>query len=94
MWSEDVEALHDMARRIGMRRSWFQEPPHAAWLHYDVTVERRVRAIALGALVTDRYGGLEHAARLRGDEATVLRIARRRERASPLVSPGAQLDLF
>lgn len=89
MWSTDIDALHEMARRIGMRREWFQGPPKANWFHYDVTVERRARAIRLGAVATDKYGAREHVARLAGDEETIARIARLRARAPATpVAPG------
>lgn len=74
MWSADLEALHDLAARIGLRREWFQQPPKANWLHYDVTVERRTVALRLGAVETDKYGAVEHVARLRGDLAKAQRI--------------------
>jgi hypothetical protein len=64
-WSHLVadsrEELHDFARRLGLRREWFQDPvvtgkPKARpgsraaenW-HYDVTESKRRQAIALGA---------------------------------------------
>src|SRR5262245_18662409 len=47
----DTDAeLHAFARRLGLRRSWFQEPPKASWRHYDITAAKRVRAIELGAV--------------------------------------------
>jgi hypothetical protein len=40
-----------MADRIGMRREWFQSKSGRPWHdHYDLTRERRERAIALGAI--------------------------------------------
>ena len=58
--ADTEEELHDLAQRIGLRRSWFQVPKFAGkpskpdsragqnW-HYDVTESRREAAIALGA---------------------------------------------
>lgn len=49
MWSDDLEALHAMARKIGMRREWFQNIP--GFHHYDLVPGRRAKAIAAGAIV-------------------------------------------
>ncbi len=44
----DLEALHAMAARIGMRRAWFQD--HRLMQHYDLVPARRARALRAGAL--------------------------------------------
>ena len=43
-------ALHELAQRIGMRRSWAQLPPKASWPHYDLVSSRRVAAVRAGAI--------------------------------------------
>lgn len=43
-----VDELHAFAKRIGLRREWFQL--HALAPHYDLTPQRRERALALGAV--------------------------------------------
>lgn len=48
LFSHDVEALHRMARRIGMRREWFQN--HPRFPHYDLTPGRRQVALQAGAV--------------------------------------------
>lgn len=45
--------LHAMARRIGMRRSWFQGD------HYDLTPGRRAKAVEYGAVEIDEHGVYE-----------------------------------
>lgn len=51
--SVELEELHAMAQRIGMKRAWFQ--PHSVCDHYDLTASRREAALALGAVsVTHR----------------------------------------
>jgi len=45
--SDDLTELHDFARSIGLRRSWFQDKQSGA--HYDVTERLRQRAINAGA---------------------------------------------
>lgn len=44
--ADTVEELHAFAKRIGMKRSWFQPQSHP---HYDLTPSKRERALALGA---------------------------------------------
>jgi len=48
MWSDDLDALHVMAERIGMRREWFQNRP--GFPHYDLLPPRRAAALRLGAV--------------------------------------------
>jgi len=48
MWADDVEELHYMARRIGLKDSWFQAHPRLP--HYDLTPNKRASAIAAGAV--------------------------------------------
>ncbi|MBN2508367.1 MAG: DUF4031 domain-containing protein [Verrucomicrobia bacterium] len=48
MWSDDLQALHAMARNLGMRRKWFQNRP--GFPHYDLPPFRRAAALSLGAI--------------------------------------------
>jgi hypothetical protein len=48
MWSADLQALHTMAEKIGMRREWFQDRP--GFPHYDLLPTRRAAALKLGAI--------------------------------------------
>jgi len=63
--ADTLEELHTFARRLGLRRSWFQDHPVLA--HYDLTPGRRAAAVALGAV------------ELEGKEM-IRRIGRRRRR--------------
>jgi hypothetical protein len=45
----DIEELHAMAARIGLRRSWFQDKPWPR-AHYDVTDAKRAAAFDAGAV--------------------------------------------
>jgi hypothetical protein len=47
MLANDLDALHAMADRIGLRRSWFQDKRHP---HYDLTASKRRLALAAGAI--------------------------------------------
>lgn len=80
MWSESLEELLGMADRIGLQRRWLQTPPKASWVHFDISLALKARAIAAGAVLTDRYGPVEHVARLRGDLPKLARIAEIRAR--------------
>jgi hypothetical protein len=44
----DLQELHELARRIGMKRAWFQDHPTCP--HYDLTPKRREAALAAGAV--------------------------------------------
>ena len=52
MWCNagDEDELHLIAKKIGMRRSWFQDRP--GFPHYDLVPSRRVRALVHGATPT------------------------------------------
>lgn len=43
-----LEELHAFAESIGLRREWFQ--PHPIAPHYDLTRQRRGRALRAGAV--------------------------------------------
>lgn len=45
--ADTVEELHAFAKRLGLRRGWFQP---SSWPHYDLTPARREKAVALGAV--------------------------------------------
>lgn len=87
MWADTREELFAMADRIGVARRWFQRPAgtglpgmDASWEHFDIAQSKRALAVAAGALETDKYGPLEHTARLKGDTARLEQIASLRAR--------------
>lgn len=60
--ADDQNELHAFAARLGLRRAWFQDPTRTGrptarpgsraaenW-HYDLTANKRVQAIRLGAV--------------------------------------------
>lgn len=75
MWADSLPELLAMADRIGVQRKWLQQPPKASWLHFDVTIGCKAKAIAAGAVLTDRFGPSEHVAKLRGDTRMLEMIA-------------------
>lgn len=50
--ADSLDELHGFAKRLGLKRGWFQE--QTRYPHYDVTVQVRERALRLGALDGDR----------------------------------------
>lgn len=65
LFADTQDELHQFAKRLGLKREWFQPAPSYAksgspaaemW-HYDVTAPKRAQAIRLGARpVTAREG--------------------------------------
>lgn len=47
MLTTDIGELHEMARRIGLKRAWFQDK---TFPHYDLTRSKRQSAIESGAM--------------------------------------------
>lgn len=75
MWADTREELFAMADKIGVARRWFQRPSSvdlpgmsASWEHFDIALTKRAAAVRNGAVETDKYGPIEHLARLSGDQ--------------------------
>lgn len=47
LFSDDIEELHGFAKRLSLKREWFQD--HKLAPHYDLTPNRREKALKLGA---------------------------------------------
>lgn len=80
MWADTLDELLAMADTIGVQRKWLQQPPAASWVHFDIAQSKRHLALKAGAVETDRYGALEHDAKLKGNQKTLDMIATLRER--------------
>lgn len=71
LWADTVEELLEMVDRIGVQRKWIQGHPElsfgkhkrASWVHFDISLGMKAKAIAAGAILTDKYGPVEHEAR-------------------------------
>jgi len=67
VWShltaDGLDELHGFARRIGLRRCWFDGATRHP--HYDVTDAQRAAALREGAIAVDRRALLIAAKRLR-----------------------------
>lgn len=82
MWADTEAELLAMVDRIGVSRRWIQQPPKASWVHFDISKGKRALAIRAGAIETDKYGPVEHLARLSlspGKPDVAARAARRLE---------------
>lgn len=83
LWADELDELLAMVDAIGVQRKWIQGHPtlsfgkhrKASWVHFDISLGKKELAIAHGAILTDKYGPLEHEARRKGDQATLDRIA-------------------
>lgn len=64
----DLEELHRMAERIGLRRSYFQD--HYLLPHYDLTPRKRLLALTLGAQETSTMERVDWALARKGKEET------------------------
>ena len=80
LWADSLDELLAMADRIGVQRKWLQQPPKASWVHFDISLGMKAKALAAGAVLTDRYGPSEHVARLRGNQKMLDTIAELRAR--------------
>lgn len=90
MWADALDELLAMADRIGVGRKWIQGHPtlsfgrhrNASWIHFDVSLGCKHKALALGAILTDKYGPVEYEARrnLLSEDAV------RREKASRMLA--------
>jgi hypothetical protein len=88
MWADTLDELLDMADRIGVCRCWIQGHPelshdkykNASWVHFDIALGKKKRAIAAGAILTDKYGPVEFLAIQKGDTKKLDTIAMLRAR--------------
>ncbi|MGA2491888.1 MAG: DUF4031 domain-containing protein [Roseiarcus sp.] len=64
MWADSLDDLLAMADAIGVQRKWLQRPPKASWIHFDVSLGVKAKALRRGAILTDKFGPVEHCARL------------------------------
>lgn len=58
MLSTDLDALHALAKRLGLKPVWFQDKWGSA-PHYDLCKAKRAAALKLGAIEADRHKTVE-----------------------------------
>jgi hypothetical protein len=64
LWADTHEELLAFVDKIGVNRRWLQQPPKASWVHFDICLSKKKLALSLGAILTDKYGPVEHTAKL------------------------------
>ena len=72
LWADTEAELLEMVDKIGVQRKWIQGHPtlsfgkhrNASWVHFDISLGRKKKALELGAVLTDKFGPLEHTAKL------------------------------
>ena len=73
MMADTRNELLAMADRIGMRRAWLQHPDAGRdRAHFDVSLERRKRAIAFGAIPVTRRDLVRIIHRWRKDDRSTI----------------------
>lgn len=88
MWSDSLKELLEMADTIGVQRKWIQGHPtlsfgkhrRASWVHFDIALSKKKLALKHGAVLTDKYGPVEHCALLDIASEHPALIARGRKR--------------
>jgi len=94
LWADTLPELLAIVDRIGVQRKWIQGHPElsfgkhkaASWVHFDIAKAKKSLAIQAGAVLTDRYGPLEHCARLDAESGDEARIARGERRLAMIAS--------
>lgn len=55
MLADTDDELHEMAKRIGVARQWWQSPEKTSGSHYDIALTKRALAVQYGAIeITQR----------------------------------------
>jgi hypothetical protein len=80
MWADTLDELLAMARRIGLQQKWLQQPPKASWVHFDIGLGKKHLARKYGAVLTDKYGPVEHMAKLDIGSGDAERVTRGRHK--------------
>lgn len=68
MWADTEDELLAMAHAIGVQLKWIQghqtlsigKAKNASWVHFDISLGMKDKAISRGAVLTDKYGPLVH----------------------------------
>lgn len=64
LWADTLPELFVMVDTIGVHRRHLQQ---SHWTHFDICLKKKRLAIRCGAILTDKFGPVEHVARLKGD---------------------------
>lgn len=90
LWADTEAELLAMVDLIGVDRKWIQGHPtlslakyrDASWVHFDISLGMKAKALAAGAVLTDKFGPAEHVARLDigSGDAVLVELATRKLR--------------
>ena len=103
LWADSLDELLAAVDAIGVQRKWIQGYPtlsfgkhrNASWVHFDISLTMKDRAIARGAILTDKYGPVEHTSRLQmlsDNPATAARAAAMLSRVISIRGKGSPHD--
>lgn len=100
MWADTLDELLAMADKIGVARKWIQGHPtlsfgkhrNASWVHFDIALSKKALAIKSGAILTDKFGPVEHTARLHIASGDPQRIAYGKQKLDALAEVRARRD--
>lgn len=73
LWADTNEELHELARKIGMKHSWFQKSLSGP--HYDLTASKRALALSLGAIECTDREMVEHMRKWRNEAVAAVKAA-------------------
>src|SRR5262249_15959761 len=84
MWADTLDELLAMADKVAVARKWIQghaelsigKAKNASFVHFDIAKSKKRKAIEAGAVLTDRYGPVEHVAKLNMASADPQLVAR------------------
>lgn len=76
LWADSLDELLAFVDQIGLPRRWLQQPPKASWVHFDVSLSLKAKALARGAILTDRYGPIEHLAKIDAASGVAVQVQR------------------
>lgn len=63
--ADSLEELHEFAKRLGLKRSWFQIS-NQELAHYDLTKNKRALAVSYGAITVEGWKNIsDHFKRLK-----------------------------
>lgn len=69
MVADDTNELHEFAKKLGLKRSWYQTS--ASYPHYDITTTNRSKALLLGAQLGSRKKIIECAKKLKIEQNSI-----------------------
>ncbi len=72
LWADTDDELLAMVDKIGVQRKWIQghktlsfgKHREASWVHFDISLSKKALAIAVGAILTDKFGPVFHTSNL------------------------------